>query len=294
MPRNRHNTSIAGSHQSGKQSRQEIICQGSKPILRLLLFGDTKRELPQVLREEVVKHDGEAIIKRDWASVLSTLSNCDVILDYSDDIDAVVRRINQIWRYRVRANHAIFPAYIVISKISQYALARFAVERLGARYLHLYDVPALLGDELKQIDLCIAHVARSSPHWIITYEGNGRTLQASVSFFGPQGVHLVRAEDNLAAELAVLITRNGIPRSIAAWRKIMMDNPLFKPAGGGFNVPSRTTLRMHIHRDYMRVIQQAFDEARAGYFAKRVMERVRLGEKTVGYRIKGRWDAVRR
>jgi hypothetical protein len=55
-------------------------------------------------------------------------------------------------------------------------------------------------------------------------KGNGKTLQAAVSFFGPQGLHLVRAEDGLAAELAALITRNGIPRSIAAWRKIMIDN----------------------------------------------------------------------
>lgn len=103
--------------------------------------------------------------------------------------------------------------------------------------MHIHDVPDRFCSELEQIRLQQCDLDRSSPHWVVTYEGNGKTLQASVSFFGPQGLQLVRAEDGLAAELAVLITRNDIPRSIAAWRKIMIDSPLFKPAGGGFNTP---------------------------------------------------------
>jgi hypothetical protein len=242
----------------------------------------------------VLKYDPAAVIRRDWTSVLDNLNDCDVIIDHSDDIRAVLRRINELWRYRVQANYEPRPAYIAIGTPSRLSLARFEVERLGEYFLHVDDVPTRLGEELKRIDFRISHLTRSSAHWLITYEGNGKTLQASVSFFGPQGLHLVRAEDALAAELAVLIARNGIPRSIAAWRKMMMDNSLFKPSGGGFNIPSRTTLRMHIHRDYIRALQQAFDEARIGYCAKRLLERIRLGEKTVGYRIKGRWDAVRR
>ena len=294
MPRNRHSTSIAGSDQHSKQSKSRNTCQARRRTQRLLLFNDTKRELPETLRAEVVQQDGEAIIKRDWASVLNAIGDCDVIIDYSDDIRAVLRRINELWRHRVRANYAIGPSCIVVSKAGSPFMTRFEVERLGERFLHLDDVPARLGEELKRVDLHIAHLSRSAPHWLIAYEGNGKTLQVSVSFFGRQGLQLVHAEDGLAAELAVLITNNGIPRSIASWRKIMMGNLLFKPAGGGFNVPSRTTLRMHIHRDYIRVLQRAFDEARSGYCAKRVLEHVRLGEKAVGYRIKGRCDAVRR
>jgi hypothetical protein len=294
MPPNRHNTSIAGYDQQEKKSKLEIVCQERRSFLRLTLFDGTRRELPEKLRNEVLRYDPAAAIRRDWTSVLDKLNDCDVIIDYSDDIRAVLRRINELWRYRVQANYEIRPAYLAISTPGRPSLARFEVERLGECFLHLDDVPTRLGEELKRIDFRISHLVRSSPHWLIAYEGNGKTLQASVSFFGPQGLHLVRAEDGLAAELAVLITRNGISRSIAAWRKMMMDNPLFKPSGGSFNIPSRTTLRMHVHRDYIRDLQRTFDKARVGYCAKRVMERVRLGEKTVGYRIKGRWDAVRR
>jgi len=294
MPPNRHNTSITGSHQQRKQSKSETICQERRTALRLLLFNNTKRELPETLREKVLKYDRHAIVKRNWTSVLDALGDCDVIVDYSDDTEAVRHRINEIWQRRVRANYTIRPAYFVISKTSQHHLARFEVERLGGHFLHLYDVPTRLGDELEQIRLRLGKLGCSLPRWLITYEGNGRTLQVSVSFLGSRGLQLVRAEDGLAAELAVLITRNGIPRSIAAWRKIMLGSPLFKSAGGSFNVPSRTTLRMHIHRDYIRELQRAFDEVRAGYCAERVMERARLGEKTVGYRIKGRWDPVTR
>jgi hypothetical protein len=293
MPPNRHNTSISGYDQREKLSKSETTCQERRG-LRLLIFDSTKKELPEKLRNEVLRHDPAAVIRRDWTSVLAKLDDCDVVIDYCDDIRAVLRRINELWRFRVGANYATRPAYIAISTPSRPSLARFEVERLGERFLHVDDVPARFGEELRRIDFRISHLARSSPHWLIAYEGNGKTLQASVSFFGPQGLQLVRAEDGLAAEVAALITRNGIPRSIAAWRKIMIGNPLFKPSRGGFNVPSRTTLRMHIHRDYIRALQRAFDEARAGYCAKRVLERLRLGEKTVGYRIKGRWDAVRR
>jgi hypothetical protein len=259
-----------------------------------LLFNNTKRELPETLREKVLKYDRHASVKRNWNSVLDALGDCDVIVDCSDDLDAVLRRINEIWLRRQRDNYAIRPAYLVVSKASQYRLARFEVERLGGHFLHLYDVPTRFGDELEQIRLRLGKLGCSLPRWLITYEGNGKTLQASVSFLGPRGWHIVRQNDGHAAELAVLIKNSGISRSIAAWRKIMMADPLFKPAGGSFTVPSRTTLRMHVHRDYIRDLQRAFDEMRAGYCAERVMERIRLGEKTVGYRIKGRWDPVRR
>jgi hypothetical protein len=286
--------SAQGFQKATRLSKFKPVCQGHSSALRLVLFGETKGELPETLRAEVLKNHGDAIVKRNWGSVLDALDSCDVILDYSDDIQAALRRINELWRRLVQANYAARPAYIVIGKPDRPSLARFEIERLGGHFLHLDDVPARLGEELKRIDLRIAHLSRSSPQWLIVYEGNGRTLQASVSIFGTQGLQFVRADDRLAAELAVLITNNGIPRSIASWRKIMMNSTLFKPSSGGFNVPSRTTLRMHIHRDYIRAIQKASDEVRVGYSAQRIMERIRLGEKTVGYRIKGRWDAVRR
>lgn len=293
MPPNRHNTST-DSCQQKKKSKLQVPCQECKGSLRIVLFASNTRELPEKLREQALKCDPAAVIRREWASVLDTLTNCDVIIDYSDDIGATLRRINEVWRYRRRANHATRPAYIVVSNIAQYSLARFEVERRGARFLHIHDVPVRLGEELKQIILHITHLEKSSPQWLIEYEGNGRTLQVSVSFLDARGTHLVHAEDRLAAELALLITRNVISRSIAGWRNVMMNSPLFKPAGGGFEVPSRTTLRMHIHRDYLRVLQKAFDEASSGYCAKRVIERVQLGEKTVGYRIKGKGETTRR
>lgn len=291
MPPNPRNTSITGSYQQGKQIKLQAICQGYPSALRLILFCETKRELPEELGKEILKHDRNAVVKRNWDSVLDT--ECDVIVDCSDDIDRVLRRVNENWRRRVKDSHAIRPEYFVIGKPNRHRLARFEVERLGGHFLYLVDVPTRFGEELEQIRLRIAHLERSLPHWVIIYEGNGRTLQASVSFFDRRGLQLLRAEDGLAAELAVLITNNGMSRSIAAWRKIMMNNPLFKPAGGGFNVPSRTTLRMHIHRDYIRDLQRSFDEVRSGYSAGRVLGRIRLGEKTVGYRIKGQWEAVR-
>jgi hypothetical protein len=274
---------------------QELTDYGRPRDFRLVLFSDSKREIPQALCAEVIKSNCPAVVKRDWRSVVANLHACDLIIDCSDNIDGALRRIDEVSRKRANDNHAIRPSYLVISATSRYPLARFEVEfRRGAHFLHLHDVPGRFSGELGQIRLRQREFERSSPRWLIEYQGNGRTLQVNISFVSHRGLAMVRGADSLAAELAVLITNNGIPRSIAAWRKIMMGNLLFKPAGGGFNVPSRTTLRMHIHRDYIRALQKAFDEARAGYCAKRVMERIRLGEKTVGYRIKGRWDAVRR
>jgi hypothetical protein len=274
---------------------QELTDYGRPHDFRLVLFSDSKSEIPQALCAEVLKSKCPAVVKRDWRSVVANLQACDLIIDCSDSINGAVRRIDEVSRKLAEENHAIRSSYLVVSAISRYSLARFEIEfRRGAHFLHLHDVPGRFSGELEQIRLRQYEFERSSPQWLIEYQGNGRTLQVNVSFVSHRGLEVVRAADNLAAELAVLITRNGIPRSIAAWRKMMMDNPLFKPSSGGFNVPSRTTLRMHIHRDYVRILQQAFDNAKTGYCIKRVMERIRLGEKTVGYRIKGRCDPVRR
>jgi hypothetical protein len=186
MPPNRHNTSISGYYQQGKLSKLESTCQERRSFLRLTLFDGTRRELPEKLRNEVLRYDPAAAIRRDWTSILDNLNDCDVIIDYSDDIRAVLRRINELWRYRVRANYATRPAYIAISTPSRAFLARFEVERLGERFLHADDVQARLGEELRRIDFRISHLARSSPHWLIAYEGNGKALQTYVSFFGPQ------------------------------------------------------------------------------------------------------------
>lgn len=277
----------------GRQEFKNFSHRGPQG-LRLLLFSDARREIPETLRTEVLKVDRHAVVKRDWDSAVDDLDGYEVIVDCSDDIDAGLRRIDDLWRRRVEANYAIRPAYLVISKTSQYSLGRFEIERLGERFLHLADVPSHFGKELEQIRLRIAHLERSLPRWLIAYEGNGRTLQVTISFLGPRGWQIVRQDDQHAAELAVLIKNNSIARSIASWRNVMMDDLLFESAGGAFKVPSRTTLRMHVHRDYARDLQRAFDEVRSGYRVKRVMERVRLGEKTVGYRIKGRWETVRR
>jgi hypothetical protein len=274
---------------------QELTDYGRPHDFRLVLFSDSKREIPQALCAEVLKSKCPAVVKRDWRSVVANLHACDLIIDCSDSINGALRRIDEVSRKLAEENHAIRPSYLVVSATSRYPLARFEVEfRRGAYFLYRHDLPGRFSGELEQIRLRQREFERSSPRWLIEYQGNGQTLQVNVSFVSHRGLAVVRAADSLAAELAVLITNNGIPRSIASWRNILMGSPLFKPAGGGFNVPSRTTFRMHIHRDYIRVLQRAFDEARSGYCAKRVLERIRLGEKTVGYRIKGRWDPVRR
>lgn len=298
LKKKRRKTTVSSSLELLHRTPPMDSCQGGprhhSSTLRLLLFSDSKSALPQELLDKVLKYDSNAIIKRNWDSVLDSLDSCDVIIYNSDDIHKTLRRINEIWRYRLRGNYATRPSFLIISKTSQYHSGRFEVERLGERFLYLPDVQSQFGKELEQIRLRIADLERSSPRWLIVYEGNGRNLRVSILFLGPRGWHVVRQDDRHAAELAVLIKNSEIARSIAAWREMMMDDLLFRPAGGSFNVPSRTTLRMHIHRDYIRDLQRAFDEARSGYSAKAIRKRAGLGEKTVGYQIKGKWETVRR
>lgn len=263
--------------------------------LRIVLFNDSKKEIPQTLCAEILKSKCSAIVKRDWDSVVADLYSCDLIVDCSDNIDAALRRIDEVLRKKTRENYAIRPSYLAVSATRRYPLARFEVEfRRGAHFLHLHDVAARFSSELEQIRLWRRDIERSSPRWLIEYEGNGRTLHVIVSFVSRRGLQVVRAADSHAAELAVFITYNHIPRSITAWRKLLLSNPLFRPRGGGFRVPSRSSLKMHVHRDFVRDLQRAFDEGKTGFSAERTIERVGLGDRTVGYKIRGKWEVIRR
>lgn len=263
--------------------------------LRVVLFNNSKKEIPQTLCAEILKSKCPAIVKRDWDCVVADLYAYDLIIDCSDNIDAALHRIDDIARRRARANHAISPSYLVVSATDRYPLARFEIEfRRGAHFLHLHDVPARFRSELEQIRLCRRDIERSSPPWLIEYEGNGRTLHVIVSFVSRRGLQVVRAADSHAAELAVFIMHNHIHRSITAWRKLLLGNSLFRPRGGAFPVPSRKSLKIHVHRDFVRDLQRAYDEAKTAFSAERTIERIGLGDRTVGYRIRGKWEAVRR
>lgn len=262
--------------------------------LRVILFDDSKKEIPKSLCAEILKSKCTAMVKRDWDSVVADLYSFDLIVDCSGDIDGALRRIDEVLRKKTSVNRAIRPSYLVVSAVNRYPLARFEVEfRRGAHFMLLHDVPARFGSELEQIRLWRRDIERSSPQWLVEYEGNGRTLHVTVSFVSRRGLQVVRTADSHAAELAVFITRNHIHRSITAWRKLLLGNPLFRPRGGGFRVPCRSSLKKHVHRDFVRDLQRAFDEARTGFSAERTIERVALGDRTVGYRIRGKWDAVR-
>jgi hypothetical protein len=273
----------------------EILSHRRSQGVRLVLFSDSKKEIPQTLCAEVLKSKCPAVVKRDWDAVVARFHEWDLIVDCSDDIDGALRRIDQVSRRRARENHAARPSYLVVSTISQYPLARFEVEfRRGEHFLHLHDIPACFSRELEQVRLRQRDIERSSPRWLIEYEGNGRTLQVIISFVSRRGLQVVRVADSHAAELEVFITHNHIHRSITAWRKLLMNSPLFRSRGGGFRVPSRKSLKMHVHRDFVRDLQRAFNEAKTGFSAERTIERVGLGDRTVGYRIKGKWETLRR
>jgi hypothetical protein len=263
-----------------------------------LLFDETGNALPDNLRKQVVRIDPDAPVKRKWESVIeasTTSPNAyDVIVDSFTDSATAIQRLNSIWKMRVRSNYAVRPAYFGISTISQRPLVRFDIERLGGHFLHLYDVPAHFEQELEQIRLAFAPLGRSLPRWLIVQEGNGPTLHAVVYLMGHQGRIRVGGSDRHNAALAALIKRNGIARSLGAWQKVLADDSLFKPGGGSFDVPSLSCLKIYLRRDFLKYLQEAFDQQRSGYRASRVIEHMHPGTWAAEYRIRGEWEVIRR
>ena len=258
--------------------------------LRLLIFANGSACLPDSLGDQITAIDPDASIKRKWHSVVDELEKncfdaCDIIIDTCDDVRRAAARIDEIWRLRVKANYAMRPAYLVVGKTS-HPMARFEIERRGGHFLLLSDVATHLAEEFGQICLGFGPLARSLPRWHVVREGAGPTARASV-FLLTRRKPRVRGGDLCSAVLAVLLKNNGLPRSICEIRKLLEEDPLFKPKGGSFAVPSSSSLKMYLHRAYPKYLQEAFDQDRSGYSANWVIEREKLDERTVGYKIRG-------
>jgi hypothetical protein len=264
-----------------------------------LILSNPGTILPAALLEQVALVDPNASVKRSWASVTDTLMkrSCrypDVIIDVVTDPAPVMKRIRDLWQLRVRHNYSSRPAYFAISRNIPPPLVRFDIERLGGHYLLEFDVPAHFQQELAQIRLGFGPLTRSLPCWWIVQEGNGTTLRAVIYLVTRKRRIRVGGSDRHAAVLAAFIKHNGISRSIGAWQKILSEDLLFKPAGGSFDVPSRSSLKAYLHRDLPRYLQQAFDQERTGYCADRVIECMNPGTWATEYRIRGEWEVVRR
>ena len=286
-PESLHATAITNGCQDPNHSRS------SAP--RLLLFDGTGQEIPEALRQRVIKADCNALVLRTWESVTSCrLEKVEVIIDCCNGIQGAIERIDEVWKLRMRTNYSLRPAYLVITKTSQPASARFQIHRRGGRILHLRDVADQFKQELEQIRLALGPLSRSLPRWSIVYEGNGNTLQAQVYFKGSRPPVRICAADRPIAALAVFIKHNGIARSLSAWRKILADDLLFKPAGGGFDLPSLASIKMYLHRDFPRCLQEAFDAYRSGFCADHIIENIDPGTHRTKYRIRGEWEAIRR
>jgi hypothetical protein len=264
----------------------------SRSGLKILVFDGTNTHLPNSLLKRVIANDRAALIKRKWDSVIDTFLShpCtvpDVIVDISTDRASVIRRMNEIWDLRVRWNYSPRPAYFAISKTGNLPLLRFEIERLDGRFLYLCDVPNHFNQELEQIRLKLSALLRSLPHWQLAHEGQGVTSRAVIHLIGTRTRTRLGGSDRHVAVFAAMLKRNALPRSIGDWLKMLAEDSLFKPAGGSLEVPSRNTLKMYIHRDFPRYLQAAFDSARSGYSSRRVIERVILDSKTMGYKIRG-------
>jgi hypothetical protein len=156
------------------------------------------------------------------------------------------------------------------------------------------DVPTHFKAELEQIRLELAPVVRSLPAWLIVQEGEGSTIRAVVYLVGRRGLHQIHGSDRLIATLAAFVKHNGIPRPLSGWQKVLTNDSLFKPAGGGFDVPSLATIKMYLRRDFPEHLQAVFDENCSGFCATRVIECADPATHSATYRIRGEWELIRR
>jgi hypothetical protein len=265
--------------------------------LRLLIFDSTNSDLPDFFLKRVLAIDRDAQVRRQWDSVMNPLiANSgiapEIITDVFSDSASVIRRMNEIWDLRVRSNYAAWPVYFAVSRIGQPPLVRFEIERLGGHFLYLADVPSHFTRELEQIRLNLSTLRRSLPYWQITREGQGATSRAAIHLLCQRRLTRLCGSDRHVAVFAAMLKRNALPRSIGDLLKILAEDSLFKQSGGSFDVPSRNTLKMYIHRDFPKYLQRVFNSARSGYSAHRVLERVRLNAKTMGYKIRGQFLPV--
>ena len=263
--------------------------------LHFVLNCPSRDESVRELLEIIEKIDPQAPIKKTWDSVIDCLEllrlDTPVVL-----IDIIGRdgrvgleRLQEIWKLRVAHNYAEGPIYFALSCAPQAASLRYEIRRMGGRFMYLSDVASHFISELDEIKVQVKEIRESAPCWEISEEYFGadpRRVEVAVRF-GSNPIY-IGGSDRHRATLAVLIQNNGIARSLRALRQLCEESPLFTPSGGPFPVPQPGTMKVWLYRDYPKYLQRAFDQARSGFRAERVIEHVDLGAKAIGFRIRGR------
>jgi hypothetical protein len=246
------------------------------------------------LLAEIGEVDPETPIRRNWASakeaiLLSRFERFDLLIEFvGPDATVALAHLNELWTLRMGHNYAVRPGYLAITRTRPDPETVHRIRQLGGEYMLLDEVPGRFKVELEQIRLQMARIRSSLPYFKIQVEGEGHERHAIVFVLASRGSRIrVGGSDRIAATLAVIITNNGQPRTVKAWRNIIAADPLFMPAGGTFEVPSESSLKVYFHREFPKYLQVAFDKVRTGFSAGRVIQKKQLAPKAVGYNILG-------
>lgn len=282
----------------GTEEEESFGRNRPRKSLRLTLVNDGIDRLPAELINSVLEIDQEAQMKKSWASAFDTLTPDfrnipDVLVVASKNFKTVFKHINELWQLRESHNHSPRPIYFGIAQEKQPPIIRFQLTRMGAHFLHLFDVVAQFKEEIEQIRLELQAVVSSRIFWRIVLEGNGESVCPRVSFAWRGDFVPVEASDRVIAALAAFIMHSGIPRSIKEWLVQFENDTTFMPLGGRFPVPSESTFKMYLGRDFINCLQKAFDEYRSGFCAKEVIECINPGTHAAKYRIRGEWEPIR-
>lgn len=284
---------------SSREPHRDAHCERTRcSSFRLLLLNETGLPLPAVFLEQVSGIDPDAQMRNRWSSLYEKASSLcatvDAIVAISRDGTLPIRHLRELSSLRIQNNYSPRPLYFAICTERQSPNVRYEIEQLGGYFLHLFDVAAHFREEFEQMRLTLKDLIRSLPRWLIVYEGNGESLRAHVYFAHRRRMHLVPGSDRQIATLAVFIKNSGTCRSLSEWQKTMEEDLLFRPAGGGFDVPSTNTLKMHLWRDFPNNLQKVFDLCHSGFSAERVIECCNPGTHSTKYRIRGEWAASRK
>jgi hypothetical protein len=263
-----------------------------------VLLNNGSPTLHSALTEQVVRIDPEAQIKSSWTSLIDMLAanSCrtfDVIVTVGPDCSLAMEQMDELRRLRVQSNYSPRPVYFAISQDTQLGLTRYRIERLGGHFLHPLDIPCGFQAEIDLIQHELAPATRSLPFWRIVYEGNAGTLRPIIYLVNRRRSERISGSDRLIAALAAFLKNNGIERSLSGWQKILYDDPLFTSCGGGFPVPSISTLKMYLRRDFHNCLQRVFDICGSRFCAARVIEAIDPGTHGARFRIRGEWELIR-
>jgi hypothetical protein len=284
---------------SSRERHPDVHCERHRrSSLRLLLLNETGLPLPAALLEQVLGIDPDAQMRNCWSSlcekVPSLCATVDAIVAISRDGTLPIRHLRELSSLRIRNNYSPRPLYFAVCTERQSPSVRYEIEQLGGYFLHLFDAATHFRAELEQIRLTLKSLTCTLPRWFIVYEGNGESLRAHVYFAHRRRMHRVSGSDRQIATLAAFIKNNGTCRSLSELQKTMEEDLLFRPAGGGFDVPSTNTLKMHLWRNFPNNLQKVFDLCHSGFSAERAIECCNPGTHNTKYRIRGEWVASRK